>query len=160
MEKELFLIIHNVRSAHNVGSLFRTADGMGVSKVFLTGYTGAPVDRFNRKDTKIAKVSLGAEDIVPWEKRDITELITELKKGDVEIVALEQTARSVQLHTYKRKGAAVLIVGNEIEGVTEDVLSLCDVVVEIPMKGRKESLNVSNAGAIALWSISNNSPQQ
>ena len=156
MEKELFLIIHNVRSAHNVGSLFRTADGMGVSKVFLTGYTGAPVDRFNRKDTKIAKVSLGAEDIVPWEKRDITELITEFKKNGVEVVALEQTARSVPLHTYKRKGAAVLIVGNEIEGVTEDVLSLCDVVVEIPMKGRKESLNVSNAGAIALWSISNN----
>ncbi len=156
MEKELFLIIHNVRSAHNVGSLFRTADGMGVSKVFLTGYTGAPVDRFNRKDTKIAKVSLGAEDIVPWEKRDIFELIKELRENGAQIVALEQGAQSISLDSFIPKNSVVLIVGNEIEGVTEDVLSLCEAVVEIPMKGKKESLNVSNAGAIALWSISSN----
>lgn len=158
--KKLYLVIHNVRSAHNVGSLFRTADGMGVSKVFLTGYTGAPVDRFNRKDLKIAKVSLGAEDVVPWEKRDIVELIKELQGVGVQAVALEQSSRSIPLHTFKPSGAVALIVGNEIEGVTEEVLSLCGVVLEIPMKGKKESLNVSNAGAIALWSISNMLPQR
>ena len=83
MAQNIFLIIHNVRSAHNVGSLFRTADGMGVSKILLTGYTGAPVDRFNRKDLKIAKVSLGAEDVVPWEKKDIFELIYDLRSKGV-----------------------------------------------------------------------------
>lgn len=155
-KKSIFLIIHNVRSAHNVGSLFRTADGMGVSKVFLTGYTGAPIDRFNRKDTKVAKVSLGAEDVLPWEKRNITELIKELREEGVQVVALEQSPRAVPLHTFIPQKQIALIVGNEVEGVTEDILSLCDAVIEIPMKGTKESLNVSNAGAIALWSISSN----
>lgn len=155
----LYLVIHNVRSAHNVGSLFRTADGMGVSKIFLTGYTGAPVDRFGRKDTKISKVSLGAEDTVPWEKRDIESTIQELRNMNVDVVALEQAPRAIPLSEYKAKGGVALIVGNEVEGVTEDVLALCDMVVEIPMKGEKESLNVSNAGAIALYQLTANSKQ-
>lgn len=154
MKPPLYLVIHNVRSAHNVGSLFRTADGVGVVKIFITGYTGAPVDRFNRKDEKIRKVSLGAEDAVPWEKREITELITELKQNSVEVVALEQTPRSTPLHEYRPKGAVALVVGNEVEGVPEEVLALCDTAVEIPMKGKKESLNVSNAGSIALYVVS------
>lgn len=150
---KIYLIIHNVRSAHNVGSLLRTADGLGVAKVFLTGYTGAPIDRFGRKDAKIAKVSLGAEDSVPWEKREITELITELKQNNVAVVALEQTPHSVLLHDYTPRGAVALVVGNEVEGVSSEVLELADTVVEIPMRGAKESLNVSNAGAIALYAL-------
>lgn len=148
-----YLIIHNVRSAHNVGSLLRTADGLGVTKVFLTGYTGAPIDRFGRKDSKIAKVSLGAEDSVPWEKRDVTELITELKKNRVAIVVLEQAPHAVPLYDYHPRGALALVVGNEVDGVSSEVLELADTVVEIPMRGEKESLNVSNAGAIALYAL-------
>lgn len=155
----LFLIIHNVRSAHNVGSLFRTADGMGVSKIFLTGYSGAPIDRFGRKDSKVVKASLGAEESVPWEKRTITELIAELKQQGVFVAALEQSPRAVPLHAFTPQKSVALIVGNEVEGVTEDILSLCDAVIEIPMKGKKESLNVSNAGAIALYQLSANGDQ-
>jgi len=154
MSKSVQLIIHNVRSAHNVGSLFRTADGMGVSKIFLTGYTPAPLDRFGRKDAKLSKVSLGAEEIVPWEQKEIHELIHELKLHKYEVVALEQSPHAIPLSEYAPKQSVALIVGNEIDGVTEDILSLCDVTVEIPMKGEKESLNVSNAGAIALFAIS------
>lgn len=151
--RQTYLIIHNVRSAHNVGSLLRTADGLGVERVFLTGYTGGPIDRFGRKDSKIAKVSLGAEDSVPWEKREITELITELKQNSVEVVALEQSPRSIPLHDYTPRGAVALIVGNEVDGVSSEVLELADTVVEILMRGEKESLNVSNAGAIALYAL-------
>jgi len=147
----LYLIIHDVRSAHNVGSLFRTADGLGVSKIYLAGYTPAPVDRFGRKDAKIAKVSLGAEDAVPWEKRDIFELIHNLRNKNIEVVALEQSTRAVPLDTYTPSGPVALIVGNEIDGLPEDILATSDVIIEIPMRGEKESLNVSNAGAIALY---------
>lgn len=155
----IYLIIHNVRSAHNVGSLLRTADGLGVTKVFLTGYTGSPIDRFGRKDSKIAKVSLGAEDSVPWEKRDVIELITELKQNHVAIVVLEQAPHAIPLHDYHPRGASALVVGNEVDGVSSEVLELADTVVEIPMRGEKESLNVSNAGAIALYQLSAHSSQ-
>lgn len=154
--KKLYLIIHNVRSAHNVGSLFRTGDAMGVSKIFLTGYTPAPIDRFGRKDAKISKVSLGAEDAVSWEQREIRELIQELKKEGVEVVALEQTPASVPLCEYCPKGAVALIVGNEIDGLPKDILAVSDITIEIPMRGKKESLNVANAAAIALYNLTTN----
>lgn len=149
----IYLIIHDVRSAHNVGSLFRTADGVGVAKIFLTGYTGAPIDRFGRKDTKVSKVSLGAEDTVPWEKRDIAELVAELKKQTVKVVALEQSPNAVPLDAYVPTGDVALVVGNEVGGVPDDVLALCDAVVEIPMRGSKESFNVSVATGIALYKL-------
>lgn len=151
--RHLYLVIHNVRSAHNVGSLLRTADGLGVSKVFLTGYTGAPIDRFGRKDTKISKVSLGAEDSVPWERREIGELLSELHTDTVEVVALEQAPQAIPLHEYTPTRSVALVVGNEVDGVEDGVIARADVVVHIPMKGKKESLNVSNAGAIALYAL-------
>ncbi len=151
--RHLYLIIHNVRSAHNVGSLLRTADGLGVSRVFLTGYTGAPIDRFGRKDTKISKVSLGAEESVPWERREIGELFSELHAHNVEVVALEQAPQAIPLHEYTPTRAVALVVGNEVDGIEDSVIARADVVVHIPMKGEKESLNVSNAGAIALYAI-------
>lgn len=153
VNKELYLIIHNVRSAHNVGSLFRTADGMGVQKVYLTGYTGAPVDRFGRKDQKISKVSLGAENTVPWEQGVITNVIMKLKERNVEIAALEQTKNSIPLHTYHTEKSTALIVGNEVEGLPGAVLATSDVAIEIPMLGEKESLNVAVAAAIALYYV-------
>lgn len=165
MKGTLYLIIHDVRSAHNVGSLFRTADGLGVSKIYLTGYTPAPIDRFGRRDAKISKVSLGAEGSVPWEKAEIQELIQALKKERVEVVALEQTSDSIPLCEYRPTGTVALIVGNEVDGIPEDILVTSDVTIEIPMRGKlarnrlpgeggKESLNVSNAGAIALYAFS------
>ena len=160
MAHDLFLILHDIRSTHNVGSLFRTADGFGVKKIFLTGYTPAPIDRFKRKDTRISKVSLGAEDTVLWEQGDINEITKNLKNQDTEIVALEQTENSVPLNTYTPNKDTALIVGNEVDGVSKEVLELCDAVVEIPMHGSKESFNVSNAGAIALYHFANNSLNQ
>src|SRR3989344_1009773 len=154
MEKELYLVIHDVRSAHNVGSLFRTADATGVSRLFLTGYTPAPLDRFGRNNPKLSKVSLGAEDLVPWEKRDIVELIEKLHREHVDVLALEQAPGAVMLSSYVPKGPIALIVGNEVGGISDDILARCDAVVEIPMRGKKESLNVSNAGAIALFALS------
>lgn len=158
MEKALYLIIHDVRSAHNVGSLFRTADGMGVSKIFLTGYTPAPIDRFGRRNAKIAKVSLGAEDTVPWEQREITALIKELQGEGIEVAALEQSETSVSLDAYKPTKSVALIVGSEVGGLPKDILAVSDVTIEIPMKGKKESLNVSNAAAIALYHLALHSP--
>lgn len=149
-----FLIIHDMRSVHNVGSLFRTADGMGVSKIYLTGYTPGPVDRFGRTVSAFTKVSLGAEESVSWEIREITELITELKQAKTEIAALEQAPNAAPLDMYAPSGSVALIVGNEVDGISENILEQCDVVLEIPMKGEKESLNVSNAGAIALYHLS------
>lgn len=139
---------------HNVGSIFRTADGAGVAKVYLTGYTPAPVDRFGRPVKEIAKVALGAEKTVPWEKREITELIQKLKSDNVQIVAVEQDPRSVPYMELKPKGPTALIFGSEVGGLSTTVLTQCDAVIEIPMHGEKESLNVSVAAGIVLYQVS------
>jgi tRNA G18 (ribose-2'-O)-methylase SpoU len=138
---------------HNVGSMFRTADAAGVSKIFLTGYTPAPIDRFGRKVKEIAKVALGAEETVPWEKRDIHELIAELKGSSVRIIALEQHPASHPYMSVRLDGPAALIVGNEVGGIPEEVLKEADTIIEIPMRGKKESLNVAVATGIALYSL-------
>lgn len=150
---QLMLILHNIRSAHNVGSLLRTADGAGVSKVFLTGFTPAPLDRFGREDAKIAKVALGAEKTTPWETREIGGLLAELKAAGVHLVALEQTARAVPYDSFTPRGSAALILGSEVGGIEESLLERADTVIEIPMRGEKDSLNVSVAGAIALYEL-------
>lgn len=153
----IVLILHNVRSMENVGAMFRTADAMGVSKIYLVGYTPAPTDRFGRKVTRLAKAALGAEDTVPWEREvDVQKLISNLKSGGCTVLSLEQDARSVLLTEYirhqKNKDVA-LIVGNEVEGVPKEVLDVSDVIVEISMMGKKESLNVSVATGIALFEL-------
>lgn len=146
------LIIHNIRSAENVGSIFRTSDAAGVSKIYLTGYTPAPTDRFGRAVSKIAKTALGAEQSVPWEQyTDVFGLIKKLKADGTKVVALEQAEDSVPYDQYKVEGPTALLVGNEVDGVEEGVLGACDAIIEIPMKGQKESLNVSVAAGIALF---------
>lgn len=147
----MYIILHNIRSAYNVGAIFRTADGAGVEKVFLTGYTPTPVDRFGRSQQEIKKTSLGASESLPWEQGDIFEIITKLKSEDVEVVAVEQTPDSISLSDFKPVKNVAYIMGNEVDGVTEDILEVVDQVVDIPMRGQKESLNVSVAAGIVLY---------
>jgi 23S rRNA (guanosine2251-2'-O)-methyltransferase len=146
-------IDHNIRSLHNVGSIFRAADGFGVSKVFLTGYTGAPE---GPNAGKIHKVALGAEEFVPWEKtRSLARLITKLRKHRIRIVALENNVnyKVTSLIKYKPKFPMALILGEEVKGHSKKILDLVDDIVDIPMQGRKESLNVSVACGIALYAL-------
>ena len=147
-----YVILHNIRSSHNVGAIFRTSDGAGVSKIFLTGYTPAPLDRFGRPVAEIVKTSLGASAMVPWEQSvDIVPVLTTLKAEGVSIVAIEQAAQSHSLFDVVPPQNVAYIFGNEITGITSDVLALCDQVVEIPMRGQKESLNVSVTAGIVLF---------
>jgi tRNA G18 (ribose-2'-O)-methylase SpoU len=123
MKKKTYLILHNIRSAYNVGSLFRTADGAGVSKIFLTGHTPTPTDHFGRKRKDLAKVALGAEESVVWEKRDdIFKLIEELQKQNFEIVAVEQSPQAIANTEHIRKQKCAYILGNEVDGLSNDVL--------------------------------------
>lgn len=150
------LIMHDIRSAENVGSMFRTADSAGVDKIFITGYTPAPKDKFERINNAIAKTALGAENYIVWQKEDdVISLIKKLKKEKHTIVAIEQSKDSVDYKDIKVNYPVVFIVGNEVEGITQDVLDLCDYIAEIPMKGQKESLNVSVSLGIALFRILN-----
>ncbi|MEI6400430.1 MAG: TrmH family RNA methyltransferase [bacterium] len=151
-EKKLILVLDNIRSEHNTGSLFRTADGAGVSKVFLVGTTPKPIDRFGRPVGTIAKTALGAEKTIPYEYYATTEeTITVLKKEGVHIYSLEQTASSVSLFDVEPQFPCALIVGNEVDGVSKEFVDASDTVLEIPMNGEKESLNVSVAGGIGLF---------
>lgn len=152
-EKIAYLILHDIRSNQNVGSLFRTADAAGITKIFLTGYTPAPLDMYERPVKEIAKTALGAEKTVPSEKKDIHDCIEMLKNEGVQIIAIEQSDSSVSYRDAKVKFPVAFILGNEVTGIEKQVLALCDLVAEIPMQGDKESLNVSVAGGIALFQM-------
>jgi len=154
----LVLIIHNVRSAHNVGALFRTADGTGVAQVFLTGYTLAPSREgaffLTAAEKALQKTALGAEKSVSWKKSaSLRNTLAALRKEKFAVVALEQCERSIDYRKYASKSSVALIVGNEIRGVDAKILKQCDAIIEIPMHGKKNSLNVSVAGGIALYQI-------
>lgn len=157
-KKENILIIHDVRSVVNVGAMFRTADAVGIDKIYLTGYTPAPVDRFGRKRGDLAKSALGAEDFVLWEqKKSLPALMRSLKREKFQIVAIEQDENSIdyrKLKSHKLKAKKLaFIVGPEVTGISKNILDKCDVIVEIPMKGKKESLNVSVACGVVLFAI-------
>jgi tRNA G18 (ribose-2'-O)-methylase SpoU len=155
-DKQNILIIHNIRSVVNVGAMFRTADAVGVDKVYLTGYTPTPLDRFGRKRGDLAKSALGAEEFVPWEyKKNISALITKLKKEGFYILGLEQDKKSVDYRKIKLKNKNAFIMGTEVSGITKSILEKCDVIAEIPMKGKKESLNVSVACGVLLFRLIN-----
>ncbi len=157
-KRKIVLILPNIRSLYNVGSFFRTADAFGVEKIYLTGYTGTPKSLSGHK---IAKTSLGAEKWIPWEyRRTAVPLIKELKKDGWQIVALEQAKDSIsltKLFTASRTSLkqVALVVGNEVKGLSQSILKNSDIIIEIPMSGKKESLNVSVAGGIALYEIRN-----
>ncbi len=152
----MVVILHNIRSNHNVGSIFRTADAAGCAKIFLCGITPAPLDKWGRENKALTKVALGGEAYVPWEKRDSTlAAIVELKKQGYKILAIEQSPGSAPLFDVKLKPSDkyALVLGNEKSGLEAEILRAADKVVEIPMAGRKESLNVAVAFGIVVFTL-------
>lgn len=152
--KQVAILLHNVRSAHNVGSIFRTADAAGVSKLYLTGYTPTPLDRFGRPRKDIAKASLGAEKFVSWESRRSPQAVVRRLRGEGwMIVGVEQDPRARDYRHFRAKPRTLFIFGNEVRGLSRTLRGACDVLIEIPMRGRKESLNVAVAAGIILFCV-------
>lgn len=156
------MIAHNVRSTHNVGSLLRTADGLGLQAVYLTGYTPYPIhandERMPHESAKLTrqihKTALGAEETVKWQSvPDIKIVIKQLKNNGYSICSLEQAEQFVELSKYSAPEKVAVIVGNEVTGVDDELLKISDTVLEIPMNGKKESFNVVQAAAMALYHL-------
>jgi len=153
--KEIVVMLDNIRSNENVGSIFRTSDAAGVSKIYLVGITPAPLDRFNRVNKGLAKAALGAEKMVEWEKAEsLKEVVGKLKDAKMErwkIIGIEQDKNSVDYHLISNSYNLAFVFGNEVDGLSKEDIELCDEIVEIPMKGKKESLNVAVAAGIILF---------
>lgn len=148
------LILNNIRSTENVGAIFRTSDAVGIDKIYITGYTPAPLDRFGKKRNDIAKSALGAEDFVKWEiKKSLPDLLRRLGREGYKIIALEQDPKSVHYRNIKLGDKNAFLVGNEVLGIDKKILAKCDAIGEIPMKGKKESLNVSVSLGIFLYGV-------
>lgn len=154
--KKVKLILHNIRSAHNIGSIFRTADAAGVSEIFITGYSPRPIDKFGKLQKEIAKTALGAEKDIPWKyEKNVQKIIERLKAEGFQIIAIEQSEDSTDYKKIKPKFPVAFILGNEVKGISKQLLKSCDVIAEIPMIGHKESLNVSVSAGVALFRILN-----
>jgi tRNA G18 (ribose-2'-O)-methylase SpoU len=159
----MIVILYNVRSLHNIGSILRTSDGAGIEKIYLCGYTSAPVDEFGASRSQIAKTALGAEHMVLWEKkRSTTALIDRLHKDGYQIFAVELDKKSVPYQkvrlSAKELERTVLVMGSEVKGLTPGILRRVDKILEIPMLGKKESLNVSVAFGVVAYGLLLNSP--
>lgn len=160
----LVVIAHNIRSAHNIGAIFRTCEGFGVQELILSGYSPYPtlpndsrLPHISHKVTdQIHKTALDAEKLVPYRYVELPP-IDKLRSDGYEIAGLEQAAHSVMLSSYKPSNKLVLLLGEEVNGIEYELLSQCDVLLEIPMKGKKESFNVSVAAGIALYGLTLNS---
>lgn len=172
---EIVVILNNVRSSENVGSIFRTCDAVGVSKIILCGYTPAPTDRFGRENKGLVKASLGAEKFVEWGRvENLSVAIKSLKNcpsgsqllrkshlqdnsSALKVVAIEQDKKAIDYCEIKQLVAGsqhiALVFGNEVGGLSKEELNLCDLIAQIPMRGRKESLNVAVSAGIILYSI-------
>lgn len=150
-KKEIYLILQNIRSLFNIGSIFRSADAFKISKIYLCGYSGYPQEK---QMNKIAKTALGAEKTVPWEHCwQTAALIKRLRRQGVQIVALELTKQALPLKKFQPRYPLGLIVGNEVLGVTKPILKFADKHLYIPMHGQKESLNVAIAASIAMYDL-------
>jgi 23S rRNA (guanosine2251-2'-O)-methyltransferase len=150
----MILILDSVRSKENVGALFRTADAAGVTAVILCGITPCPINRFGVKDGKVAKSALGAEECMLWRyEEDCAKVVKELRRSGMYVYALEQTEHAVDYRTADILTTGALVVGNEVDGVSKKVLACVDGSLYIPMHGKKESLNVTTATGIALFSF-------
>lgn len=148
------LILPDIRSAINIGAIFRTADAVGISKIYLTGWTPRPTDKFGRIQKDIAKSALGAETWVLWEyKKTLIPLLGALKKDGYKIIAIEQDERSIDYRKVKINQKTAIIMGPEVTGLDKKILDKCDIIAQIPMYGKKESLNVSVACGVALFRI-------
>ena len=153
-KRPLSVLLDNVRSLHNIGSIFRTADGLAIEEIFLCGITGKPPHR------EIRKAAIGAEESVKWSYHPDTRLLLEHLKSSYQILALEQTYSSIDLQSFKylENSRLLLVVGNGVSGISEDVLDLCATHIEIPQYGTKHSFNVSIAASIAMYHICNQIP--
>ncbi|PIT96647.1 RNA methyltransferase [Candidatus Campbellbacteria bacterium CG10_big_fil_rev_8_21_14_0_10_35_52] len=150
----VYLILHNIRSVQNVGAIFRTADASGISKIYLTGYTPTPIDRFGRARKDFAKTALGAQNTVAWESvSSINLLIKRLKKEEIKIIAIEQSKNAIDYKKIKIKFPSAFIFGNEVKGLSKSILKKSDKIAYIKMLGRKESLNVSVAIGIFIFRV-------
>lgn len=149
-ESGVVLVLDNIRSAHNVGSAFRTSDAFGIDKVYLGGICPVP------PSPELRKVALGAEEVVPFEQvADVVALVGRLKADGYTVVAVEQTVHSVKLDAFHREPGRkyALVFGNEVAGVQQEVVDACDFALEIPQQGTKHSLNVSVSIGVVLWGI-------
>jgi tRNA G18 (ribose-2'-O)-methylase SpoU len=152
--KDSILILPDIRSAINVGAMFRTADAVGISKIYLTGYTPRPTDKFGRIQKDIGKSALGAQVFVPWEyKKNLLAVIRKLKLDGYTIIAIEQDEKAVDYRKIKIKNKVAIIMGPEVLGLSKKILEKCNIIADIPMHGKKESLNVSVACGVALFRI-------
>ena len=160
---EIIVIAHNIRSTHNVGAIFRTAEGFGISKIILSGYTPYPLMDHDPRlphiavklDSQIHKTALGAEKLVPFEYSETPNLQL-LKDAGYRIVGLEQDERSIMLSDYQTPDKVALLIGEEVHGIEQEYRDMCDDIIEIPMVGKKESFNVSVATGIALYALVTN----
>ena len=142
------VILDNLRSIHNVGSIFRTSDSFLIEKIIISGYTATP------ENSRMEKTALGSSDSVDWEySDDIIETIKKLQKKDVKIISIEQADESLKIEKFNpiQGTKYAFIFGNEVDGVSDDIINVSDEVVEIPQVGTKHSLNVSVAAGIVLW---------
>lgn len=148
-ESGIVLVLDNIRSAHNVGSAFRTADAFGVDKIYLGGICPVP------PSPELRKVALGAEEVVPFEHvSDVVDLVHRLQAEGYTVIAVEQTVNSVKLDGMAEKPVRyALVFGNEVAGVQQEVVDACDFALEIPQKGTKHSLNVSVSIGVVLWGM-------
>ncbi len=141
-------ILENVRSAYNVGSVFRTADAFLIEAIYLTGYTARPPHK------EIKKTALGAEDTVDWKHFvNAKEAITELKQNGYTVFAVEQVENSISLEKFDSQGKIAVVFGNEVTGVEQSTIALCDGCIEIPQLGMKHSLNIATAAGVVLWEL-------
>lgn len=162
MPRSIVCIAHDIRSAHNVGSLLRTCEGLGVDTLYIGGYSPYPIAKNDERlpheaskiHNRIAKTALGAENTMHWERySNVETLIGELKNNNYQIVALEQAPSAVILPDFKTTRNIALVLGREVEGIDNNILAMCDTCVEIPMFGKKESYNVVQAAAMTLYHL-------
>lgn len=160
--RDIQLIAHDIRSSHNIGALLRTAECLGVSHVYITGYSPYPASNTDTRlphlaakiDRQIHKTALGAEKLVPWSRHDdVVTLLTNLADGGYVTAALEQSPSSITLPDYKPPQKIVLLLGREVDGIEPALLDQCQITLEIPQFGQKESLNVVEAASMALYHL-------
>ena len=155
-KRETIIILENIRSSENVGSIFRTADAAGVSEIVLAGFSPAPHDQFGRPNSALLKASLGAERSVPWRRAArANTIIQNLKRDGYKIIAVEQHLKTINYKKVRSANKIAFIFGNEVSGIKVATLKNADVIAEIPMRGKKESLNVSVAVGVVLYQMLN-----
>lgn len=162
MTQNIIVIAHNIRSAHNIGALMRTMEGLGVGRLYITGYSPYPhaindqrlPHIAQRANKQIVKTALGAEKYLKWEyENEIEPLLARLKRSGYELVGLEQTPRSIEISDFQSHKPLALLLGSEPSGIDEVLMDRLDCTVHIPMKGKKESFNVVEAAAIAVYEL-------